>query len=236
MKYIKLILISILIFSCSANKNATTDLEKMGLTGQVKSIRFEHAENEKEDENSFYFDNEFYFNENGMISEQNQYSNNGLIHISSYNYNAENLLTSKNYYNSSGELLTKSKFENELNDKGKLIKQSEYKTLGNTIIDSTNVKFNLFPDQITEFLYDANENLIQYNVYDRMSSNLKNITELDNREVVKNSTILIDSGDLFSETHYKCIEYDTRKNCIQYKLIEGDSTVSYINVRIEYYK
>jgi hypothetical protein len=235
-KHLKILAILILLFSCSDNKNITTDLEKIGLTGKVKNLKFEQVTNEKEDENSNSIDNEFYFNQSGMISEQKQYSTDGLIHIYTYQYDKKNLLISKNYYNDSREFVSKSKFENEFNEKGKLIKQSEYRALGNSVPDSVNIKFNLFPDQITEFLYGPNGSLSQYNVYHRMSSNLKNVTVLDNGRIIRNSTILVNSGDLFGETNYKCVEYDTTKNCIKYKLTESDSTESYINVKIEYYK
>jgi len=236
MNYIKIFAISILLFSCSENKNTTTDLEKIGLTGQVKSLKFEHTKNEKEDENSFYIDNEFYFNENGMISEQNQYSSEGLLHFHSFNYDEKNLLISKTYFNGSREFVSKSKIENVLNKKGKLIMQSEYRALGNSLTDSINLKYSVFPYQITEFLYDSNWNLIKFNVYDRFSSNIKDVTELNNGKIVKNSIVVIEDGEIFSESIYDCVKYDSKKNCIRYKATGIDSTESFINARIEYYK
>lgn len=235
----KLLVILILIFSCSSDKNSLTDLEKIGYTGNVKTIKFEGKEESKEkiEENGYKVSNELLFNRNNMISELRKYSSEGLNEIHTYIYDDNNLLISKNYYDGSREFVSKSKFENELNDKGKLTKQSEFKSLGNSIVDSTDVKFNIFPDQITEFIYDSNENLIQYNVYDRPTSNLKNVIELSNGEVIKTYLIVGDSGELFGEiTHFKCDEYDENNNCIKYKLTENDSTHSYVNVKIEYYE
>ncbi len=236
MKYLKILAISILLHNCSANKNVTTDLEKIGLNGKVKNLRLEQLTNKKENEDSFSFDNEFYFNQNGMISKQKQYSTGDLIHIYTYEYDEKNLLISKKHYNSSREFVSKSIYENEFNEKGKLTKQSEYKALENSIIDSVNIKFNLFPDQITELLYNKDGGLSQYNIYDRILPNLKNVTVFNNGEIIKNSTINTYNGELFSETIYKCVKYDTTKNCIQYKLRESDSTESYIKSKIEYYK
>ncbi|OBQ46703.1 hypothetical protein JJL45_11880 [Tamlana sp. s12] len=236
MRYLQIFTISILLISCSFSKNVTTDLEKIGLTGKVKSLKFEHERNSTEKENTYFIDNEFYFNQNGMIYEQRQYSSEGLIHINSYNYDKKNLLISKTYFNGSREFVNKSKIENAINKKGKLIKQSEYRALGNSLTDSINLKYSVFPDQITEFLYDSNWNLIKYNVYDRMSSFIKEVTELNNGEIMKSSTVVIEDGEIFSESIYDCVEYDSKKNCIRYKVTENDSTESFINAKIEYNK
>ena len=236
MRYLQIFTVSILLFSCSAHKNVTTDLDKIGLTGKVKSLKFDHDRNNTENENTYFINNELYFNQYGMISEQRQYSSEGLIHIHSFNYDEKNLLISKTYFNGSREFANKSKIENVLNKKGKLIKKSEYRALGNSLTDSINLQYSLFPDQITEFLYDSNWNLIKYNVYDRMSSFIKEVTELNNGEIVKISTIVIEDGEIFSESIYDCVEYDSKKNCFRYKATEHDSTESFINARIEYYK
>lgn len=236
MRYLQIFVTSILLFSCSTNKNLTTDIEKIGLKGDVKSLKFEHERNNtaKENENAYIIVNELYFNQNGMISEQRQYSLEGLIHIHSYNYEEKNLLISKTYFNGSRGFVNKSKIENVLNKNGKLIKQSEYRALGISLTDSINLIYSSFPDQITEFLYDSNRSLIKYNVYDRGSSVIKNVTELNNGEIVKNSTIAIEDGEVFSESIYDCIKYDSKKNCIRFKVMEIDSTESFINARIEY--
>lgn len=236
MRYFQIFTISILLISCSSSKIVTTDLEKIGLTGKVKSLTFEHERNNTENENTYFIDNELYFNQTGMIYEQRQYSSKGLIRIHSYNYDEKNLLISKTYFDGFSEFVNKSKIENVLNKKGKLIKQSEYKALGNSLTDSINLKYSVFPDQITEFSYHSNWNLIKYDVYDRMSSFIKVVTELNNGEIVKSSTIAIEDGEIFSESIYDCDEYDSKKNCIRYKAMERDSTESFINVRIEYYK
>lgn len=238
MKYLQIFTISILLISCSSNKNITTDLQKIGLTGKVKSLKFDHERNiaEQENENAYFIENEFYFNRKGFISEQKQYSSEGLIQIHDFNYDKNDLLISKTYFDGSKKFMNKSKIENELNQKGKLIKQSEYRSLGNSLTDSINLKYSVFPDQITEFFYDSNWNLTQYNFYNRGSSNMKEVTELKDGEIAKISTIIISDGDIFSKTSYDCVEYDSMKNCRRYRVIENDSTVSYFNLKIEYYK
>ena len=238
MKYLQIFTISILLLSCSSNKNTTTDLEKIGLNGKVKSLKFDHERNkaETENENTYFIANEFYFNQKGFISEQQQYSSEGLIQIHDFNYNENDLLISKTYFDGSRKFMNKSKIENELNKKGKLIKQSEYKALGNSLTDSINLKYSVFPDQITEFFYDSNWNLTQYNYYDRTSSFMKEVIELNNNEIVRNSTIIISDGEIFSESSYECVEYDSIKNCRRYRVIENDSTESFFNLKIEYYK
>ena len=182
----------------------------------MKHIRFNHIENNKEKENNFSVDNEFYFNPSGMIVKKKQYSSDKTIRINTFAYNKNSLLIWKNSYSGSNDFLSKSKFESVLNDKRKLIKLSEYKALEHSLTDSKN-------------------NLIQYSSSKRMSPNMKNITILNNSRIIKNSTQYEDNGSLFDETIYKCIKYDTRKNCIKYKLTGRDSTISYINSKIEYY-
>lgn len=238
MKNLQIFIISILLFSCSSDKNATNDLERIGLKGTIKSLRFEHERNkaETENENAYFIENEFYFNQNGFISEQRQYSSEGLIHIYAFNYDKNNLLISKTYFDDSKKFMNKSKIENELNQKGKLIKQSEYRALGNSLKDSINLKYSVFPDQITEFFYDSNWNLTQYNLYDRTSSFMKEVTQLNDDEIAKISTIIISDGEIFSESSYECVEYDSMKNCQRYRVTENDSTESYFNLKIEYYK
>jgi hypothetical protein len=210
----------------------------MGLTGKVKSLKFDNERNkaETENENAYFIVNEFYFNQKGFISEQRQYSSEGLIQIHDFNYDKNDLLISKTYFDGSKKFMNKSKIENELNQKGKLIKQSEYISLGNSLTDSINLKYSVFPDQITEFFYDSNWNLTQYNFYDRGSSNMKDVNELKDGEIAKMSTIIISDGEIFSETFYDCVEYDSMKNCRRYRVIENDSTESFLNLKIEYYK
>ena len=66
-----------------------TDLDKIGLKGQVKYLKFEsHLTEEDEElassqneEEGIRIDNEFFFNEDGMISEQRQYSKSELSQI-----------------------------------------------------------------------------------------------------------------------------------------------------------
>ena len=238
MRYLLILTISILIFSCSSHKNTTKDLEKIGLNGKIKSLKFDHERNnaESENENVYFIENEFYFNQKGFISEQRQYSSDGLIQIHNFNYDNNDLLISKTYFDASKKFMSKSKIENELNHNGKLIKQSEYRALGNSLTDSINLKYSVFPDQITEFFYDSSWNLTKYNSYNRASSFIKEVTELRDGKIANNSTIVISNGEIFSETSYSCVKYDSKKNCQRYRVIENDSTESFFNLKIEYYK
>lgn len=235
MRYILILTISILLSSCIVRKNVTTDIEIFGLKGKVKSVKFDYDIISAEDEYTYTIDNEFYFNQYGMISEQRQYSSEGLIQVQLFNYNKKNLLISKTYFNEKREFVNKSKIENELNKKGKLLKQSEYKALGNSLTDSVNLEYFVFPDQITEFFYNSNWNLTTSNIYTR-SSFIKCVAEFNEGEIIKNSNIAIGDGDVFTEVTYDCGEYDSNKNCIRCKATEQDSTEYFINTIIEYYK
>ena len=91
-----------------------TDLDKIGLKGPVKYLKFTsqptegsgtlaNTQNEGE---GIRIDNEFFFNEHGMISEQRQYSSSELSQIFVYKYDNNNRLISKEYFNSSNCSLT----------------------------------------------------------------------------------------------------------------------------------
>jgi len=248
MRYLSLLLISLLLSNCAINKNRLTDLEKIGLTGKVKYLKFNNqdiSKNQKsgneptqhQDEGEGVFvDNEFLFNKNGMISEQRQYSSNELTQIYKFSYDKKNRLISKDYYNASMELVAKSKFENILNNKGKLIKQTEFRTLGNPLSDTTSVKYSLFPYQITKYLYDGHGNLRQFNQYQSFSPYLKEITEYKNGRMIKYSIVDLMDDSFTGSSYYKCMDFDQEHNCIKYKIIGEDHSESYTKVKIEYYK
>lgn len=237
MRNITIFLICITFISCSVNKNTSTDLEKFGLLGKVKRHKFERRSYvEQESEETYFLENEYFFNQNGLISEQRQYSSEELVKIYSYKYNDNNILISKICRANSGKFLSKSKYENVFNKKGKLIKQSEFFGLGDPLKDSINLNYNLIPNQITKFYYDSDWNLIKYDIYDRSFSGIKEVMELNGRKIVKTSTVQIKDGEIFSESTYYCVEYDSKDNCIRYKATDGDSKESYLNATIEYYE
>lgn len=193
-----------------------------------------HEENESEE--TYSLDNEYFFNQNGFISEQRQYSSEDLVRVYTYIYDDKNLLTSKICFNQAGELMTKSKYENELNKKGKLIKQSEFISIGNFSNDSINIKYNPIPNYITKYFYDSDWNLIKYEVYDKSLSASKEVLELIDKTIIKSSYIMIKDNEIFNESSYSCLDYDLKKNCIRYKKKDGDSIETYLNSTIEYFE
>ena len=171
------IIVLTFLSSCAAKKNSLTDLSKIGLAGNVKYLKFINQNNkEKEaddtDEEIEFIDNEYFFNKDGMITEQRRYSSNELSQIFIFSYDKKNFLISKDYYNSKREIVTKSIFENKLNNKGKLYRQMEFRAWERSLSDSIKVRYRIFPEEIIEFLYDKNGNLIQQNLYQRNNSAL----------------------------------------------------------------
>ncbi|MEP0212485.1 MAG: hypothetical protein ABJD66_04690 [Cellulophaga sp.] len=228
-----LILIITLIFlsSCAAKKNYLTDLNKIGLLGNVKYLKFINQNNEEREpadsnEEPGYIDNEYFFNKNGMITEQRQYISNELSQIFVFSYDNKNFLISKEYYNSEREIVTKSMFENKLNNKGKLYRQMEFRAWEKSLSDSTKVQYRIFPEEIIEFLYDNNGKLSQQKHY-QSNTSFKYVIEYQDKRITKATTVdLIDNG-IWSSTPYDCLKFDQNQNCIKYK----DT-----GVKIEYYK
>ena len=136
MKNLHFLLILFLVTSCSKENVRKTDLELMNLNGKVKLIKvFQYKaiskngviEKEKIDNSKgvAYVDNQFFFNKNGMIQEQREYLSDKLNHKYLFYYDKDLNITKKEYFNSLGELINESNFENVHNSNGVLIEEKE---------------------------------------------------------------------------------------------------------------
>lgn len=149
-----------------------------------------------------------------------------LSQIFVFSYDTKNFLISKDYYNSEREIVTKSIFENKLNNKGKLYRQMEFRAWERSLSDSIKVRYRIFPEEIIEFLYDKNGNLIQQNLYQRNTS-FKNVIEYQNGKMIKGKTVSLLDNSIWSSNQYDCLKFDQNQNCIKYEDTD---------VKIEYYK
>jgi len=222
-----------------------TDLDKIGLKGQVKYLKFEsHLTEEDEElassqneEEGIRIDNEFFFNEDGMISEQRQYSKSELSQIFVFEYDNHNRLISKGYFNSSHQLVMKSKFENILNNKGKIIKQLEFRSITNSLMDSTKITYQKRPYETMEFSYNRNGKLTKMTYIQSVFGPdfPKSIIEYKNGLMDKQ--LAIDSnGNVISSSDVMCLEFDKIGNCIKLKTNNNSMTEEYTSAEITYYK
>lgn len=222
-----------------------TDLNKIGLKGQVNYLKFqshfteegkELADPQNEGE-GISIDNEFFFNRDGMISEQRQYYKSELSQIFVFEYDNYNRLISKNYFNSSHELVMKSKFENILNSKGKIIKQLEFRAIKNSLMDSTKITYQKTPHETMEFSYNQNGALTKMAYIQSVfgSDFPKNIIEYKNGLMYKQ--LAVDSnGNIISSSDVMCLEFDKIGNCIKLKTKDDSTKEEYTNAEIRYYK
>jgi hypothetical protein len=228
----------------------------MGLKGKVKLIRFynlnksdhdrsaepnQEISNDLEseiinDEEELTSDNEFLFDKNGMICEKRKYLSNKLTWIYILHYDDKSLLKYKDQYNASKQFITRSKFKNIVDNNGNLNKQIEYIPLGNHPIDTINLRFNQFPEKITEYYYDSSGDLSQIIDYQNSISFWKYVTDYKDGRMIKYSTLETINDSIFSSQIFKCLEFDNKLNCTKYKLINEDSTESIVKAEIEYYK
>ncbi|RKR12482.1 hypothetical protein CLV91_2613 [Maribacter vaceletii] len=240
-----LLLICSILLNCSTQKRILTDLDKIGLKGQVKYLKFESHLTEKDGEltsnqnegKGIIIDNEFFFNENGMISEQRQYSKSELSQIFVFEYDNHNLLILKNYFNPSHVLVMKSKFENTFNSKGKIIKQFEFRATNNSFMDSTKITYQKMPHKTMEFSYNQNGELEKMTyIQSIFGSNLpKSIMEY--RNGLMDKQLLVDSnGSIISSSNIICLGFDKIGNCIKLKTKDNSSAEEYTNAEIKYYK
>ncbi|KAA2218384.1 MULTISPECIES: hypothetical protein [Maribacter] len=228
-----LIPILILFFSssCATKKNYLTDLEKIGLLGNVKYLKFIHQSNQENefddsDEEVAIIDNEYFFNKSGMIAEQREYSSNELSQTILFSYDKNNLLISKGYYDGEKKLTMRSIFENKLNNERKLYRQTEYRAWEKSLSDTTNVRYNIFPYEIIEYLYEGNGKLSKQNYY-QSNTSFKIALEYQEKRIFKETIISLSDESIWGSTQYNCLKFDQNQNCIEYKDTK---------VKIEYYK
>ncbi|MDV7141001.1 hypothetical protein R3X28_19115 [Maribacter sp. TH_r10] len=240
-----LLLICLFFFQCSSNKRTLTDLDKIGLKGNVKYLKFtsqstegsgglSNTQNEGE---GIKIDNEFFFNEYGMISEQRQYSSSKLSQIFVYKYDHRNLLISKDYFNASNELVMKSKFENTLDSNGQIIEQAEFRAIENSLTDSTEIVYQKTPYEIMKFSYNQSGELSKMTYIQSVfgADFPKNVIEYKNGLMDKQ--FITDSNEnVVSSNDVKYMEFDKMGNCIKIKTIGNSPTEEFTNAEIKYYK
>ena len=222
-----------------------TDLDKIGLKGQVKYLKFESQLTEESEEltrtqnegEGIRIDNEFFFNRNGMISEQRQYSLSELSQIFVFEYDKSNRLISKDYFNSSNELVMKSKFENALNSKGKITRQLEFRAIKNSLTDSSKVAYQKMPHETMEFSYNQNGELTKMTYIQSVFGPdfPKSIIEYKNGLMDKQLSVDL-NGNVIGSSDIICLELDKIGNCIKLKTTDNSTTEEYTNAKIRYYE
>jgi hypothetical protein len=238
----------VILLSGCAHKNKLTDLQLMGLNESVKRIKYFHFENSEYKKNKNFethaaskeevlvINNEYIFNEVGMVEEKREYYFDELRWIYIFNYGKNSLLKYKDQYDVSGEIITRTKYENTLDRKGKLVKQIEYRALANISIDTTDVIFSQFPERITYINYDSSGSLKNTVELKRSMSMWKNITSYKQGQITQHSTVEIKNDSTIFSDRFECLKFDDKSNCVKYKSLSEDNSESYINVEIEYYK
>ena len=221
-----------------------TDLDKMGLKGNAKYLKFTSQSTEGSGELSntqnegegIRIDNEYFFNEHSMISEQRQYSSSKLSQIFVYEYDSRNLLISKDYFNASNELVMKSKFENILDSNGEIIEQTEFRAIKNSLTDSTEIIYQKAPYEIMEFSYNQNGELSKLTYIQSVfgADFPKSIIEYKNGLVDKQ--LIVDAnGNVISSREVECLEFGKKGNCLKLKSTDSDQTEEFTNAEIKYY-
>ena len=212
-------------------------MDKIGLKGHVKYLKFTSLLTEESEDQGISINNEFFFNRDGMISEQRQYSPSEISQVFVFSYDNSNRLISKDYFNSSNELVMKSKFENILNNKGKITRQLEFRAINNSLTDSSKVAYQKTPHEIMEFSYNQKGELIKMtHVQSVLGPDFpKSIIEYKNG--IMDRLMSVDSdGNVISSSDLVCLEFDKIGNCIKFKTKAKSSTEVYTNAAIRYYK
>ena len=136
-------------------------------------------------------------------------------------------MISKNHYNSSKKLVNKSKFENELNKKGKLYRQTEFNAWEKSLSDSSKVRYQFFPEEIIEFLYDNKGKLSKQKLCQSSLSSFQHVIEYQNGRMYQGTTVDLMDNSIWSSTEYECLKFDSNNNCIKYK--DADVKMEYYN-------
>jgi hypothetical protein len=258
MRNLFFILISIVLFNFSSQSVRKTDLDITNLKGNVKSWKtFQYKAIEKNGKiektkvdnsgHSVSVDNQLEFDKNGMITEQRKYISDNLVHKFIYTYDDQLNILNKDLYDSSGNLLAESKFENSHNLKGELIEEIEFITGKNVTGNWTHKFFENNNEvrkiegwgneasKIFEYTYDKNGRVIE-EIW--KSSNgeiyIKTIREYENGNLSLES--LFDSNDsLISISRFKYLDFDHENNWTKILVTENDKLDKIIEAKIEYY-
>ena len=231
----------------------------MSLKGNVKSIKmFQFKAIEKKGkiekgkienpEGMVHVDNQYDFNKQGMITERRKYISGELSHRFTFTYDDDLNTLNKKYFNSSGNLVAESKYENIHNESGDLIEEKEFMT-GKNLNNNWTHKF--FKNQneikrieyigerayrIYEYFYDKKGNLLQEN-YNNPDGTIfmKTLTEYDKGYVIKVSNM--DSKDnLIYVNKYKYLDFDNQNNWTTVLIGGDEKSKNIMEVEIEYYK
>lgn len=232
----------------------------MNLNGKVKSLKiFQYKavkkngiiEKEKiqNSEGVAYVDNQFLFNHQGMITEHKQYISDKLTHRFTYLYDNDLNISNKNYYNSKGELVNESTFENTQNSKGELIEEKEFMTgkgfetnwNHKIFIDQNEVKEINYSDneiyQTREYIYNKKGNLIQENWNSQDGTlYIKTLTIYNDKGQRIQATVLDSKDELISREEYKYLGFDTQNNWTKIIIYENNKPINIIEAEIKYYK
>lgn len=232
----------------------------MNLKGNVKSIKlFQYKaiskngviEKEKIEnlEGVAYINNQFFFNKKGMIEEQREYISDKLKNKYLYFYDKDLNVTKKEYYNSLGELISKSNFENIHNSNGELIEEKEimngeqfknnwthriFKNK-NEITKNEYLDSNIYRSY--EYQYDDKGNIIQEISYNNdRTIFFKIMTSFDDNNNRIKDIVLDDKEGKISQTHYKYPEFDTQNNWKRILIYKDDILTKLTEVKIEYFQ
>lgn len=239
------LLICLIFINCASNNSQLTDLSKMGLIGNVKYVKTntllpendEDSINDKNAEQETRIDREYFFNDNGMISEQRNYSPTGLAQKFVFKYDKDNHLISKEYFNPSNKLVMKSNFETQLNSKGQLSKQIEYRAIKSSLADSIEIAYQQTPYETLEFSYGINGELSQMTYIQSVFGPEFPKIEVNYKDGMIDTQSTIDpNGTLVNSNEMHCMELDKSGNCIRLKTVYDNNNGGYIDIEIEYYK
>ncbi len=259
MKILQYILILILSTSCTKEYVRKTDLEILNLNGKVKSIMISQyraktiggvIEKEKNENsgNTVFIDNQFFFNKKGMKSEQIEYLSDKINHRYLFYYDKDLNIIKKEYYNSKGELISESNFENIHNSNGELIEEREFMT-GEQFKDNWSQKIFKNKNKIKkneylgteiyksyEYQYDDNGNNIQQTIYDTYGTifiKIKNTFD-DENNVIK-ETVFEKNNEIISQEIFEYTEFDSHKNRKRVLIYKNDRLTNLTDYEIEYY-
>lgn len=258
MKILNFLLILILVTSCSKENIRKTDLELMNLNGKVKFIKvFQYKailrngviEKEKVDNSKdvAYVDNQVFFNKKGMIQEQREYISDKLNHKYLFHYDKDLNITKKEYFNSLGELINESDFENIYNSNGELIEEREimkgeqFKSnwIQKIFKDKNVITKNEYLDteiyKSYEYQYDNNGNRIIENRYNKDGTlSIQIMTSFNNNNRIKE--IMLDgNGETFSQERYEFPEFDSNNNWKTILIFKDNVLTNLIEFETEYY-
>jgi len=131
-------------------------------------------------------------------------------------------LISKDYYDFSGELVNKSNYENLLNEKAELVKQTEFRAIESSLTDSTEIKYRVAPYETFGYLYDENGHLIQLNyIQSVLGPSFKGVTECKKGITDKQATMDL-NDKLILSTQFKCLEFDHENNCTKFMTLKNN--------------